>query len=67
MTSFSANWLIFGGAPFKLLWWPDRRLHRTWAYPKPIRIRQSQYLNNHIEQHYRRIKCRVRSTLGIKS
>ena len=32
-----------------------------------IRIRQSQYLNNRIEQDHRRIKRRVRSMLGFKS
>ncbi|WP_286299936.1 IS6 family transposase [Aminobacter sp. SS-2016] len=35
--------------------------------PKPIRIRQSQYLNNRIEQDHRRIKRRVRPMLGFKS
>lgn len=34
---------------------------------KPIRIRQSQYLNNRIEQDHRRIKRRIRSVLGFKS
>ena len=34
---------------------------------KPIRIRQSQYLNNRIEQDHRRIKRRIRSMLGFKS
>ncbi len=34
---------------------------------KPIRIRQSQYLNNRIEQDHRRIKRRVRSMLGFKA
>lgn len=34
---------------------------------KPIRIRQSPYLNNRIEQDHRRIKHRVRSMLGFKS
>ncbi|RWJ04878.1 MAG: IS6 family transposase [Mesorhizobium sp.] len=33
----------------------------------PIRIRQSQYLNNRIEQDHRRIKRRVRPMLGFKS
>jgi putative transposase len=33
----------------------------------PIRIRQSRYLNNRIEQDHRRIKRRVRSILGFKS
>ncbi len=34
---------------------------------KPISIRQSQYLNNHIEQDHRRIKRRIRPMLGFKS
>lgn len=34
---------------------------------KPIRIRQSQYLNNRIEQDHRRIKRRIRPMLGFKS
>ena len=34
---------------------------------KPIRIRQSQYLNNRIEQDHRRIKRRIQSMLGFKS
>ncbi|KAB0264921.1 IS6 family transposase [Microvirga brassicacearum] len=34
---------------------------------KPIRIRQSCYLNNRIEQDHRRIKRRVRPMLGFKS
>ena len=34
---------------------------------KPIRIRQSQYLNNRIEQDHRVVKRRVRSMLGFKS
>lgn len=34
---------------------------------KPIRIRQSQYLNNSIEQDHRRIKRRVRPMLSFKS
>jgi putative transposase len=34
---------------------------------KPICIRQSQYLNNRIEQDHRRIKRRVRPMLGFKS
>ena len=33
----------------------------------PIRIRQSRYLNNRIEQDHRRIKRRVRVMLGFKS
>jgi putative transposase len=34
---------------------------------KPIRIRQTQYLNNRIEQDHRRVKRRIRSMLGFKS
>jgi transposase-like protein len=34
---------------------------------EPIRIRQSQYLNNRIEQDHRAVKRRVRSMLGFKS
>jgi len=34
---------------------------------KPIRIRQSQYLNNRIEQGHRTVKRRVRPMLGFKS
>jgi transposase-like protein len=34
---------------------------------KPIRIRQSQYLNNRIEQDHRRIKRRVRPMMGFKA
>jgi transposase-like protein len=34
---------------------------------KPIRIRQSRYLNNRIEQDHRAIKRRIRPMLGFKS
>jgi transposase-like protein len=34
---------------------------------KPIRIRQSQYLNNCIEQDHRAIKRRIRPMLGFQS
>jgi putative transposase len=34
---------------------------------KPIRIRQSRYLNNRIEQDHRAIKRRVRAMMGFKS
>ena len=34
---------------------------------KPIRIRQSAYLNNRIEQDHRAIKQRVRPMMGFKS
>ncbi|HLM40829.1 MAG TPA: DDE-type integrase/transposase/recombinase, partial [Microvirga sp.] len=33
----------------------------------PIRIRQSAYLNNHIEQDHRAVKRRIRPMLGFKS
>jgi hypothetical protein len=33
---------------------------------KPIRIQQSRYLNNRIEQDHRRIKRRIPSMLGFK-
>lgn len=34
---------------------------------KPIRIRQSRYLNNRIEQDHRAVKRRVHPMLGFKS
>jgi putative transposase len=34
---------------------------------KPIRIRQSRYLNNRIEQDHRAIKRRIRPMLDFKS
>ena len=34
---------------------------------KPIAIRKNKYLNNRIEQDHRRIKRRIRPTLGFKS
>jgi transposase-like protein len=40
--------------------WPRRKM-------KPIRIRQSAYLNNRFEQDHRAIKWRVRPRLGFKS
>lgn len=42
----------------------QNRSHRSL---KPIRIRQSQYLDNRIEQDHRRVKRRIRSMLGFKS
>jgi transposase-like protein len=33
----------------------------------PLKVRQSQYMNNRIEQDHRRIKHRVRPMLGFKS
>jgi transposase-like protein len=41
----------------------DRSRYRL----KPIRIRQSRYLNNRIEQDHRAVKRRVRPMLGFKS
>ncbi len=45
----------------------SRLQNRSRRSRKPIRIRQSQYLNNRIEQDHRRIKRRIRSMLGFKS
>ncbi|TPJ32718.1 IS6 family transposase [Mesorhizobium sp. B2-6-5] len=45
----------------------NRLRNRSRRSSKPIRIRQSQYLNNRIEQDHRRIKRRIRSMLGFKS
>ncbi len=45
----------------------SRLQERSRHKPTPIRIRQSQYLNNRIEQDHRRIKRRVRPMLGFKS
>jgi putative transposase len=46
----------------------ERRLQdRTRRRLKPIRIRQSRYLNNRIEQDHRAIKRRVRPMMGFKS
>ena len=45
----------------------SRLRNRSRGSLKPIRIRQSQYLNNCIEQDHRRIKRRIRSMLGFKS
>ena len=44
-------------------WLQDRSTREL----KPIQIRQSQHLNNRIEQDHRRIKRRVRPMLGFKS
>jgi transposase-like protein len=44
-------------------WLQDRSRRRL----RPIRVRQSQYLNNCIEQDHRAVKRRVRSMLGFKS
>jgi putative transposase len=45
----------------------NRLCRRSTRALKPIRIRQSQYLNNRIEQDHRRIKRRVRPMLGFKA
>jgi putative transposase len=45
----------------------DRLRDRSQRQLKPIRIRQSAYLNNRIEQDHRAIKRRVRPMLGFKS
>ena len=43
----------------------SRLQDRSGCKLKPIRIRQSQYLNNRIEQDHRTVKRRVRSMLGF--
>jgi putative transposase len=45
----------------------DRLRDRSRRQLKPIRIRQSAYLNNCIEQDHRAVKRRVRPMLGFKS
>jgi transposase-like protein len=45
----------------------DRLQRRLQRDLKPIRIRQSAYLNNRIEQDHRAVKRRVRPMLGFKS
>ncbi len=45
----------------------DRLQDRSRRRLKPIRIRQSAYLNNRIEQDHRAIKRRVRPMVGFKS
>jgi transposase-like protein len=45
----------------------DRLQHRSRRKLKPVRIRQSAYLNNLIEQDHRAVKRRVRPMLGFNS
>jgi transposase-like protein len=45
----------------------SRLRDRSGCKLKPIRIRQSQYLNNRIEQDHRAVKRRVRPMLGFKA
>ena len=45
----------------------DRLKDHSRRKMKPIKVRQSQYLNNRIEQDHRRIKRPVRPMLGFKS
>jgi transposase-like protein len=45
----------------------DRLQDRSRRAVYPIRIRQSAYLNNRIEQDHRAIKRRIRRMLGFKS
>ncbi len=45
----------------------DQLRDRSRRELKPIRIRQSRYLNNRVEQDHRAIKRRVRPMLGFKS
>ena len=45
----------------------DQLQDRSRRELKPIRIRQSRYLNNRIEQDHRAVKRRARPMLGFKS
>jgi transposase-like protein len=45
----------------------DQLEHQAQRKLKPIRIRQSAYLNNRIEQDHRAIKRRIRPMLGFKA
>ena len=45
----------------------DRLQDRSRRKLKPIRIRQSRYLNNQIEQDHRAVKRRVRAMMGFKA
>ena len=45
----------------------SRMQEKRHLHTEPIRIRQSQYLNNRIEPDHRRIKRRVRPMLGFKA
>jgi putative transposase len=45
----------------------DRLQDRSRRQLKPVRIRQSAYLNNRIEQDHRAIRRRIRPMLGFKS
>lgn len=45
----------------------DRLRDRLGRRQKPIRVRQSRYLNNRVEQDHRAIKRRVRPMLGFKA
>lgn len=45
----------------------SRLQDRSGRQRKPIRIRQSRYFNNRIEQDHRAIKRRVRPMLGFQS
>jgi len=45
----------------------DRLQDRSRRKLKPIKIRQSRYLNNRIEQDHRAVKRRIRPMLGFKS
>jgi transposase-like protein len=45
----------------------DRLRDRSRRKQKPIRVRQSRYLNNRVEQDHRAIKRRVRPMLGFKA
>jgi transposase-like protein len=66
-----AEWIVIDGSQTNreaiLLCDTQNRLQdRSRRRLKPIRIRQSQYLNNSIQQDHRAIKSRVRPMLGFK-
>jgi transposase-like protein len=42
-------------------------LKKKGELPKRVRTRTSKYLNNGIEQDYRRVKHRIRTMVGLKS
>ena len=43
-----------------------REMKETGELPRRVKVRSSQYLNNLVEQDYRRIKQRIRPMLGFK-
>jgi transposase-like protein len=43
-----------------------REMKQEGELPRRVKVRSSQYLNNLIEQDYRRVKQRIRPMLGFK-